>query len=68
MRRTSGVTYAIDQIKDEPHGDAELFKVELAIVIHICEIPDSLKLLVLELAVLKDGRCSCAVKMCGAVC
>lgn len=49
--------YAIDKVKDEPHGDAELFKIEIAIVVDVGDIPDPFELVVTEVAVLEDGRC-----------
>ena len=47
-------TYAIHEVKYDSHGHAELLKVEVTIVVDVCEIPDSGKLILAQLAVLED--------------
>lgn len=47
-------TYAIHKVKYDPHGHAELLKVEIAIIVDVCQIPDSGKLILAQLAVLED--------------
>lgn len=49
--------YPIEYIEYQPHSDAELFEIQIAIVVDICEVPDALELAVVETAVLEHGRC-----------
>ena len=49
------VTHAVYEVKDEAHGDAELFKVEVAIVVDVGEVPDFGELVFGELRVFEDG-------------
>lgn len=44
-------TYTINDIEYQSHRNTKLLKVQLAIVVHISQIPDSLKLSVLQPAV-----------------
>lgn len=50
------ITYAVDQVEDQPHGYAELLKVQAAIIVHVRQIPDPLKLVVSQLTVLEYCR------------
>jgi hypothetical protein len=64
-----GVAYSIHHIENQPHCDTKLFKVEIAVccylllrfmsltIVDICEVPDGLELLVVELRVLEDCFC-----------
>jgi hypothetical protein len=47
-------THTVDQVENQAHGNAELLKVQAAITIDICQIPDSFQLVVAQLAVLQD--------------
>ena len=50
-------THAIDQVEDQPHGHAELLKVEIAVVVHVGQVPHLGQLVLGELTVLEDcGR------------
>lgn len=50
-------TYAIHKVKNDPHGHAELLKIEVTVIVDVCEIPDSGELILAQLAVLEDGSC-----------
>lgn len=50
-------THAIHKVKNDPHGHAELLKVEVPIIVNVCEIPNSRKLVLTELAILEDRSC-----------
>jgi hypothetical protein len=55
-------THAVDQVEDEPHGHAELLKVELAVIVHVGQVPHALQLVVPQMRVLEDGRCLGAIE------
>ena len=63
-----GQTYAVDQIKNDSHRDAKLFKVQHAIIVNVGQIPDPLELVITQLAVFKDRGGLGAVQMCPAIC
>lgn len=63
----AGNAYTIDQVKDDPHSNTELFKVQIAIVVHVGKIPDPLKLVIAKLAVFEDGGCLFAGEVCAAI-
>jgi hypothetical protein len=56
-------TYTIDEIEYQPHCNAKLFKVEIAVIVNVGEIPHSLELVVSELTVLEHGSCLAAGKV-----
>ena len=56
-------TYAIHKVKNDTHGHAELLKVEITIIVNVCEIPDSGELILAQLAVLEDGSCLISIKV-----
>lgn len=56
-------TYAVDEVEYQPHRNAELLEVEVAVIVHVGEIPHPLELVVSELAVLEHGRGLAAGKM-----
>jgi len=67
MGSMAPATYPVDQIENQPHGHAELFKVEAAIIVDVGEVPDPLQLIVAEVTVLQDRRSLCAVEKSAAV-
>ena len=60
-------TYAIDQVKYNPHSNTELLKVQIPIVVHVREIPDSFKLVIAKLAVFEYGGCLIASEVSTAI-
>ena len=60
-------TYAIDQVKDYPHCDTKLLKVEIPIIVDIREVPHPLELVISQLAVFEDGGGLGAVEVGAAV-
>jgi hypothetical protein len=60
-------TYAIENVKDDAHGDAELLKVEVAVVVDICQIPYTLELVVPKAAVLQHRSCLLACEVLPAI-
>lgn len=60
-------TYAIDQIKDDPHSHTKLLKVQLPITVDVREIPHSLELVIAKLAVLENRGGLSAVEVGGTV-
>lgn len=56
-------TYAINQIKNNPHSHAKLFKIQLPIAVDVGKIPHPFELVIAELAVLEDGGGLSAVEM-----
>ena len=65
--RSENSTYAIDQVEDDSHGDAELLKVQVAVIVDVGEVPDPLELVVAQLAVFEDGGCLVAGQVGAAV-
>lgn len=49
-------TNPVDYIKDDTHGDAELLKVQVAVVVDVGHVPDLLELVVAQAAVLQQRR------------
>ena len=60
-------THAIDQVKDNAHSNAEFLKIEVSIVVDVCEVPDPLELVISQLAVFEDRRGLGAVEVSAAV-
>ena len=59
--------YAIYKVEDDPHSHAELLKIQIAIIVHVSEIPDSFELVISQLAVFEDGGCLSAGEIFTAV-
>lgn len=60
-------TYPVDQVKDESHSHAKLFKVQLSIIVHVCKIPNPFQLVVSKVRVLEHGGCLRTVEMRSAI-
>ena len=60
-------TYAIDQVKYDPHGNTEFFEVQVTIIIHVGEIPDSFELVIAKLAVFENRGCLVSGEMSAAI-
>ena len=50
-------TYAVDEIVYDPHRNAKLLKVQIAVIVDVGEVPDPLELVVAQLAVFENGGC-----------
>lgn len=60
--------YPIQTVKDQSHGDAELFKVQIAVIIDIGKIPYALKLVIAQATVLEHGCCLLACEELATAC
>ena len=61
-------TYTIDEIKDDPHGHAELLEIQAPVIVDVGQIPDPLELVIAELAVLQHRGCLSAGEVFPAAC
>jgi hypothetical protein len=59
--------YAVDEVEDQSHSHAKLFKVQIAVIVDICHIPYTFQLAVWKAAVLEDGSCLRAVQVAAIV-
>ena len=50
-------TYAIDEIENDPHSNAKLLKVQIAVIVDVGKVPDPLELVIAQLAVFENGGC-----------
>jgi hypothetical protein len=48
-------TYSVDEVEDQPHCHAKLFEIQIAIIINIGNVPDTLQLVISQLTVLENG-------------
>lgn len=48
--------FSVQQVEDDAHGDAELFEVEVAVIVDVGQVPHALQLIVSQAAVLEHGR------------
>lgn len=59
-------THAIHYVQDQAHGNAELLKVQLSIVVYIRQIPHPLQLIISQCAVLQHRSCLLSIQMCSS--
>lgn len=50
--RNGDTTDTIYYVEDDAHGDAELLKIQVSIVVNVSDIPDALELIVIQTTVL----------------
>ena len=60
-------THPVDQIEDQAHGDAELLKVQVSVIVHVRQVPHLGQLVFGELTVFKDCGGLIAVEVGAAV-
>ena len=61
-----GETHPIHKIEDQPHGDAELLKVQPAVIVEIRQVPHSRQLVLRQLAVAQHLGGLAAVEVAAA--
>lgn len=63
----AGCPYPINKVKYQSHSHAELFEVQVPVIINICQIPYPLKLVVPQLTVFQHRRRLGASEMCTTI-
>ncbi len=62
-----GENYAVDEIEDYSHSNAELFEVEVAIIVDVSQVPHPFQLIISQLAVFEYRGCLGSAEMGAAI-